>query len=111
MIKKTIIKLFSDKDIEHEYIVRFNEDQLSDSLDEDAAKQVLQDLSKVDNMDDFLLSTLKNDRMRFFNAPVESHNVIKGAFLRTLWLLKEIRNKRKVEEKVANVKYTNPRQG
>ena len=106
-----LIRLFSDEQVDTEFLRRFKEDFNFESLSEEESNLVFQDLSKIDNVDDFLLSTLKNDRLRYFGAPKESQDMIKGAFMRIVWLLKEIRNKRNLKEKVANAKYSNPRQG
>lgn len=110
-LKKILIKLVGDKVIENEYLSRFIEDVNIDSLGKEACDLVVQEMAKVENIDDFLLTSIKKDRVRYFNAPQDAQGQIKGASLRTIWLLKEIRNSRELKERVAKTKYTNPRHG
>ena len=112
-LKKILIKLLPDEIIEEEYVSRFVEDVNIDTLDKEACDLLLQEISKVENIDEFLLTALKKDRVRYFNSPREAQDIIKGAALRTIWLLKEIRNSRGEKEigRVVIKKYTNPRQG
>jgi len=89
----------------------FDEDKDADKIDVEQTKLFFKDLSGVENIDDILKSMLKADRIRYFNAPPESQNQIKGAFNRTLYWLNEIRKARDKKEKVGkdNVGYANPR--
>ena len=115
IIKKILIKLLDNKDIENEYLSRFTEDISMDSLDKEAGDILLQEISRIENIDEYLTTVIKKDRVRYFNSPKESLDLIKGAALRAIWLLKEIRGKRELgdgkSEKVVKAKYNNPRHG
>ena len=65
-------------------------------------EKVLQDLSEVENYEKLLKSTIKGDRIRFFNVPKESQDIVRGAFHRTLSWLTAIRkqNQKNINPKV-----------
>ena len=108
---KILLKLISSENIEREYLSRFTEDNTKESLSEEERAVIMGDISKVENIESLLLDILKKDRIRFFNAPIESQGVIKGGFLRILWLLKELRKSGTGKKRSEKVKYVNPRYG
>ena len=107
-MKQKLLKLIPNKDIENEFLRRFEEDYNFDSMEDEGFSLVLKDLSKIENSDSVLLHLIKKDRIKFFNSPKEGQDIVKGAFLRTLWLLKELRKARNIAV-VAPNKYKNPR--
>src|SRR3990167_5189728 len=105
---KFLLRLVNNELLEKEFLARFKEDFDIEALDSEANALVIKDLSKIEDIDGFLLTLLKADRLKYFNSVPESQSLIKGAFLRTLWLLKEIRKNRDLKEQkvVKKQKYT-----
>ena len=91
----------------------FTEDIFAEDLDKAQIDFVFKKISEIEGIDEFIKSVLKQDRIRYFNAPVESQQYIKGAFSRFLWLLTSVRNIRKpsVDIKTAMSKMKSPRHG
>lgn len=94
-IKNYILKKSSDQALEAEFLRRQNEDLLADDVPQEVADLILKDLSEIDKIDLLLKSMLKKDRAHYFNATPETQQLVKGAFMRTIWLLKQIRSQRK----------------
>lgn len=110
-IKKYILGLFSSSELEHEVLSRFHDDFHVDTLTKDEINVVVSDISNIQNIEDYLLTILKNDRIRYFNTPKESQDLIRGAFLRTMWQLKEIRKSESSAKSSEKVEYNNPYYG
>lgn len=112
ILKKYILNKISDSELNAEFLRRYNLDILADDLSPEQVNSVFMDLSSVENIDLLLKSILKKDRVRYFNAQIETQPVIKGAYMRTIWLLKAIREKRDRKVEQADlVKFTSPRHG
>lgn len=112
IIKKWLLNSLSDEQVELEYQHRFKEDMDTLDYDEELKNQVMSEMAGVHNIDDLLKAILKRDRVRYFNVPIESQQSVKGAFMRTLWLLKMIREQRKPERKPDSViAFRSPRHG
>jgi GTP1/Obg family GTP-binding protein len=66
------------------------------AIDNEAFKECLSDVSKIDDFRDYLRETMAMDIKRFFNTPKEQQDLVKGAFYRTQYLyqlLKKISDK------------------
>ena|SRR3990167_6737484 len=78
----------------------FKEDVYSDGITPEELIQFFKDISRVEKVDEVFKSIIKRDRVAYFNASTnEEREKIRGAFYRTLWLLRELRSQRKIEEK------------
>lgn len=109
-IKNYILKHISDDELNREFLYRYSADILADDVTPETASIVLMDLASTQNIDLYLKSILKKDRVRYFNAQPLEQPVIKGAYMRTIWLLKAIRDKRdKKAEQTNIIKFTSPR--
>lgn len=87
----------------------FKEDMYADGITPEELVLFFKDLSRIDKIDEILKSIIKRDRVAYFNASNnEEREKVRGAFYRVLWLLREIRNQRKIEEK-SKEEYTSPR--
>ena len=106
-LKQKLLHFLTDKEIETEFLKRYNEDILTEEIEEKEEKRILDDLKKIEGIEDFLKSILKKDRIRFFNSPKETQDVIRGSFVRTLWLLTQTRSNNKEEK----TEYKNNRYG
>lgn len=85
---------------EEKLLEKFTEDLASDRLDEATVEKVFEELSKIEHLEAVLINEIRADRIRYFNAKVESQERIKGAFLRAFWWLKKVRSKKDKEKAV-----------
>ena len=90
-----------------EFIKAYEEDIFAGDLTDKEVDRIFIDVSGIDGIQDLLRSILKKDRVRFFNSHPNDQPVIRGAFLRTMWLLQ--RMKKAVKPKASPVKLTSPR--
>ena len=97
-----ILKFFKTEYLEKELVKRFIGDVDAEFMSKEEIEKVLQDLSEVENYEKLLKSTIKGDRIRFFNVPKESQDIVRGAFHRTLSWLTAIRkqNQKNINPKV-----------
>lgn len=57
-------------------------------------EQIFEELRKVQGFTKYLQSTMNQDIVRYFNAQDEGQrNLIRGAFLRSLYMKKKVRSK------------------
>ena len=105
MIKKLRVK------IEKYLFDKYSEDLIAESYDEKSVKEICQDIGKIQGVEEMLKSILKKDRVRYFNADPSSQGSIKGAFYRTLWLLKMIQQEKDGAKGDKKVVLDNPRLG
>lgn len=57
------------------------------SINSDVYKDVLSSVEEIDGFKDYLKETMATDMKRYFSAAKENQDTIKGAFLRTQYLL------------------------
>lgn len=106
MIEK-LLKLVSDEKIAKEYAYRFEEDASADLFTQEQYDAVFSEIAKVEGVSELFRSILKKDRIRYFNAPEASQGQIKGAFMRMLWFLKNLKEIRTPKEEKVN--HTSPK--
>lgn len=51
---------------------------------------VTRDMSRIEGVEDFFRATIQADLLRYFNAPNESKDVVKGHLLFAKWFLNTI---------------------
>lgn len=112
-IKEYILKHLSLSDLEGEILFRFEEDLSVDELTKEQFQLILKDMAGIENIDNYYLTSLKKDRVRYFNATKETQEVIRGGFLRTLWYLNSIRKSRETARVSSgkNTEFNSPRHG
>lgn len=91
MSTKTTLKNFSDEEIEKEFLLRYRKDLYDDEVLPDALVAIFSDLGHVENIDRLFKSIIQKDMSRFFNSPVETQGIVRGAVLRMQYLLQEAR--------------------
>lgn len=90
-IKKITIKDFTDDQIEAEFLARYRKDIYDDTTAPEVLEVIFKDLGSVENIDILFKHLVAKDMYRFFNTPVEGQAVVRGAVLRTQYLLQEAR--------------------
>lgn len=90
-IRQYFLKRATQSEIEAEFLLRYSDDIHADEISPEQESIIMADIGNVPNIDELIKSILKKDRVRFFNSPVESQGMVKGAFMRTVWLLKSAR--------------------
>jgi hypothetical protein len=104
---KFLLKVLPTSLLEEEISKRFIGDINATELKDFQIETVLSDMSKVPNIEDFLKSTMKADKNRFFNASDDkSRDMVRGAYSRTLWLLKSIVKMNKNQSEIASTELT-----
>lgn len=59
----------------------------------ESANAIFDELKAVEKLPEFLKTLLKADRIRYFSAPDDkSRDIIKGEYIRTMYLLKSLRS-------------------
>lgn len=92
----SFILSFLDTDsIEKECVKRYAEDIGAETFDKIDQDRIFEGFSSVEGGYEFLKFLLKLDKNRHFSAPVEAQQSIKGAYMRTFWMLKNMRSKEK----------------
>lgn len=71
---------------------------MNNKIDEAEEAELFHSLSRIPGIDDYLKKTLAKDMQRFFQASSDSHQVIRGAYMRTEYLLKKILESREKEK-------------
>src|SRR3990167_10040556 len=84
---------------EQKFLEKYRDDLFADTLTPSETKLVFKDLAGIEGIDEFLKSIIKNDRVIYFNASKETQDQVKGACLRTIWLLRSIQAIRPSKEK------------
>ena len=83
------IKDIPTEDLEKEYLRRYSEDITATDVPPEIADKIFADLGSAEMFDTLLKSILKADRVRYFNAAPDQQGMVRGAFMRTLYLLKK----------------------
>lgn len=81
------------------FLEKYTDDLFAETLTKKEQNEVFKDLSKIDGLEDFLKSIVKNDRITYFNSPKEAQDQVKGACYRTIWLLRGIQALKQGKEK------------
>lgn len=109
-IKLLILSLVDNDTLEEAFVKRYKEDiESEEQYSESDQRKIFDDLSRVEGYSEFLRWVLKRDRIRYFNAPKDGQDVVRGAFMRTLWQLKSLKRPKKKTEK--SFGFTSPRHG
>lgn len=89
--KKITLKNFTDEEIEKEFLLRYRKELYDDDILPDALQSIFSDLGHIENIDRLFKHVINKDMGRFFNAPIETQSVVRGAVLRTQYFLAEAR--------------------
>lgn len=90
-ITKKTLKDFSNEEIEKEFLIRYREEVTDGDILPEALQSIFVDLGHVENIDKLFKSIILKDMHRFFNSPAEGQAVVRGAVLRTQYLMQEAR--------------------
>lgn len=93
-LKKPTLKEIPDIELEAELLRRYREDLTAQDLTPEQTDLLFKDLGRVENFDNFLRTVIAADRLRYFNAAADQQFYVKGATMRTIWLLKSIQKVR-----------------
>lgn len=101
------LKNLTDGELIDELLKRFADVIYSDSITKEEGRKVLNDLAAIDNIQPYLKSFMKSYIMRYFHAPAESQQIVKGMYI-SLALFQKL-----IEEAdtkgVREINFTSPR--
>lgn len=64
---------------------------IDDVIDKDEERLILVELSKIDGLQEYLRSIMARDMRLHFTCPKEQQDLTRGAYFRTEWLSKKIK--------------------
>lgn len=94
------LKFFSTDEIENELIKRYG-DILDYEISIEQEKAIFKEIKKIQGVADYLKATSAKDIVRYFNAVNDvQRNLIRGAYVRTMYLYNLTKNAGVKNEKV-----------
>ncbi|MCK9371299.1 hypothetical protein M0R04_15405 [Candidatus Dojkabacteria bacterium] len=69
-----------------------NINPIDDIINKDEEKLILIELSKIDGLQEYLRAIMARDMRLHFTCPKEQQDLTRGAYFRTEWLSKQIKN-------------------
>ena len=72
-------------------VVRLIGDPKSYTIEKKLEEEFFADLARIDTAEQYLRATMANDMQRYFAAPQDQQEVVRGAFARTSFLLSRLR--------------------
>lgn len=106
-----IVKKIPFQILEDEYMKRVTESLPKEKYEGRDISEILEDVYAVSGVADALKAVLHDDIMRFFRFPSSNQERVRGAFQRTVWLLKKIQAGEKKVKTDKAVEFTSPRHG
>jgi len=98
------METFTIEELESELLGRYG-DILGTIIDKKLEDKIFQELKNIDGLPNYLQAMLNKDIIRYFSAQEDnSRDLIRGAFVRTLYLKKRIKSKDKLD-KIDNKRY------